>query len=380
MTPTILARSLFCALPAAMIASCAHATTTTVSTATALFKAMTTAQDGDTILLASGNYGGPLWAPGGVVHKVPVTIKPAPGASPVFTAIGFGGPNVGGYVVDGLDIRMTPATRYGVTIERAQDITLQNLKIHQGDDKTLAGTGIFIRNSKRITIQNNELRWIGDGIDGIADTQGAYDSIQVLDNNIHDFQSNGMLNTGITNAVFRRNTITNCHNAGGSHPDGIQFSNSYDGPTSENVEISDNEITRGDGDLFQGIFIEDGKNWTVTGNSVRGAMQNGIAFARSANIIAEQNFVQPYADQGSILIVRQQADTVTVANNTARVVIGTAADGAAQPTHVTRATGNTAPPAAASPTDLRAYSAWKAALRARSQGSPAAAAKPRSTS
>jgi hypothetical protein len=345
-------------------------------TGDALWVAANSAQPGDRIQCPSGDYGA-VGLPAGVLHAAPfVTLEPAEGADPVFTTLGISGQEAtptGGYIVQGFDIRMTPATQYGVYTGWARDVVVRRNRIHQADDQTPSGTGVWVRNSIGVEVYENEVYWVGDGIDGAADRQGACDGLNVALNALHDIGANFMFFSGVSHLAVLHNYGADARVIPGVHPDFCQIANSA-GSVSEDVDIIENEYERGEGDVSQGIFIGDGRRIRVLRNAIRGAQTNGISVSNTKTIEVAENFVQPYGDIGSSILVRNAADDVKLIDNWAYVAVGV--PGETQPTNVVNEGNEEVPPATGSD-DTTEYDQWKASLGPAPGPDPCAAEKAR---
>ena len=349
------------AFTATLLASAAHAATLRAAPAT-VTAVVKSAQPGDVVQLSSGAYVLDLW---GIRKASPgVTITPAPGATVTASEINPSGSSW--LTFSGITVAMTPATQYGIYVENGStNIVFDGLAIHQADKATLAGVGVFFRNigaASNIVLKNSEISWVGSGINAAN-----VDGVTLTNNKLHDIQTDGILALGMMHSTISYNFITNFHNANGGHPDGIQWATDTNDkppkiPTSS-LTIDHNRIEIGSGDQFQGIFGEDGDHITITNNIVMGSMGNGIADARSSDVTIDHNFVQSYAAPAiqTNLVVRQQADRISITNNTApAIAVGSTADGTVQPTNVTQAR-NTKTTPARSPTDYTQVNAWLAA-------------------
>jgi hypothetical protein len=324
-------------------------------TSQALYDAMIASHPGDIIECPSGEYG--IFAPPlGIRHAEPyVTIRPAPEARPVFENFNLWG-GVGGYIVEGLECAMAPTTQFGFNMDGGSvDIWIRRCIAHQRDNKTLAGVGIYVRDSLNITLEENKVSFVGDGMSGVDNT-----NLAVVANELHHIQSNAIFFTGTKGGRIALNRGTLFFNLGGTHPDFIQQARSYaTGEVCEDMVIEDNFYERGEGEPVQGIFDEDSINNVIRRNAILGGLYNGIATARSQHMRYEENFIQPYVGQGSSLGVRQEADDIQIINNAAYVWVG--ASGEPQPTNVTQE-GNYTVPDASGPGDYTEYDKWRASL------------------
>jgi hypothetical protein len=161
-------------------------------------------------------------------------------------------------------------------------------KIGQGDGKTFAGTGVWLRNIRDISVVDNELCFLGDGVDSL-DCQ----NILVERNHFHDIASNATFHSSFKGLKVRKNVITDMRiQPDSSHPDAIQWASTGDTGRSSDLEVSGNVITRGTGDAVQGAFGESVDNALIYGNAMQGTMLNGISVSDSSNVEIRDNFGQ----------------------------------------------------------------------------------------
>jgi hypothetical protein len=372
-------RSLRGALALALFASCAHAATLTATDSNSAYTQAVAAQPGDHVQLQSGTYALDLWS----IRKAgEVVIEPAPGATVVASEINADGSSF--LTFRGIAVNMLATTQYGVDAQQATNIVFDGLTVKGPDCTTFSGVGAWFRGlpaGSNVILKNSKLSCLGAGV-GALDSDG----FSILNNDIQAIQTDGMILTGVTNVLVRGNTGSNFHTAGGGHPDFIQWANSYDGVQSGNIIIDGNRFERMNGDLVQGVFGEDAKVVTITNNVLIGTMYHGISAARTQQLTIGDNYVQPLlytaanpppgqgeADMGDWIMVRQEADTVTLTCNAApSVIVGVA--GEPQPTNVTQ-TG-TVKTAAAAPGDYSGLAAFQASACYKAGGVPAPSPAP----
>jgi hypothetical protein len=333
------------------VAFAGHAMAATlIATPDNVYDRVKAAQKGDVVQLQSGTYTLDLWAlrkPGEVV------VTPAPGAKVVATTINTDDSEF--LTFRGIDVRMTPRTQYGLEVHRAHDITFDGLTIKGADCKMLNGLGVMFRalpDKSNVVLKNSDISCLGSGIAGIE-----VDGVTIEHNNLHDLQTDGMILTGTSNMLIKDNTGNSFHTEGGGHPDFIQWANAG-GVTSSNLKIIGNRFERGTGDLVQGIFGEDGSNVVIQDNILFGTMYHGIAVNRTQTFTVSHNFVQSQkGDQGTWIMIRQQAKDGVVSNNaTPQMIIGVSNE--PQPTNV-KVTGTTTTKPGA-PGDYSQLTAWQA--------------------
>jgi hypothetical protein len=278
-----------------------------------------------------------------------VTIKPAPGAHPVFTGLAVDGSQ--GLTFQGLDIQMTPTQQYGVQAYSTSRIVLDGVIIHQADG-SLNGVGVLARNSSDITVSNSEFHHLGVGFSAIDTVRPA-----VVGNRFHDIETDGMDFAGDPGASAIGNRLSDFTPGPGDHPDAIQFWATAANPLPSGGVARDNVIRRGKGQVMQGVFVEDQANITITGNGMSGTMYNGISLARVKTALIADNFVQGWADMGTRIITRGKSSDVTIRNNSSQSVVTVDSEGPF-PKYVESGTTKLQPAAAG---DTSALDRWLAA-------------------
>jgi hypothetical protein len=361
MTRTLCATS---ALAIASALACsAHAATLIASTSDQAWAQATAAQPGDHVQLQSGTYRLDLWA---IKKTGEVVIEPAPGATVVATEINADGSAFLTFRNIPVNFTPSPGTSYAVDVQQATNITLDGLKVSGSDCVTLNGVGAWFRGlpaGSNVVLKNSTFKCLGAGI-------GVYtsDGLSIIGNDLQAIQTDGMILTGATNVLIRGNTGSSFHTAGGGHPDFIQWANNAD-QASAHITIDGNRFERGQGDLVQGVFGEDATDVTIANNILIGTMYHGISAARTQQLTVADNYVQPLlytaanpppgqgeADMGDWIMVRMEADHVTLTCNAApSVIVGVPSDGV-MPTNVTQ-TGTTITHGAA-PGDYSGLIAW----------------------
>lgn len=342
------------ALAAASACSPATSATLTAKDDNSAYAQVQAAHAGDVVQLQSGTYKLDLL---NLKKAGEVVVMPAPGANVIATEINLDGSAF--LTIRGVNVVMTPKTQYGLEVQGGQNITLDGLKVRGSDCNKLNGLGAWFRGlpkGSNVVLKNSKFSCLGSGI-------GAYtsDGLTIEGNDLQNLQTDGMILTGSTNIVVRNNTGGNFHTAGGGHPDFIQFANNPDG-SSAHVTITGNHFDRGSGDQVQGIFIEDGSDFTIVGNVLLGTMYNGLSLARTKGAVIANNFLQAYPDMTTWIMVRQEADNVAITNNAApSVVVGVS--GEPRPTNVKQQNNTATKPAARG--DQTQYNAWLAKQSAR---------------
>jgi parallel beta-helix repeat protein len=322
--------------------------TVTVTNSDALWSALTTAHNGDTILLAPGSYA-PITLQN-FNFSGTVTVQSAD-SSNLAVLNGLKVINSSGLTFNNFDMPIADANGTGAYVLGSQNITLSGLQVHGTTPGLYAGLGAMVRDSSGVTITASDFTQIGSGIAYLNS-----DDVTLTNNNIHNIQTDGMVGSS-THMLIQGNTFSTFHPAVGDHPDAIQFFGAADGTPSSDIVISDNVIVRGAGDVYQGIFTEATNNITITGNAMTGTMYNGISVYGADNALIQDNFVQGYTDMGTRIIVRGQSSNVTVVHNVTQDLFNYQDNGLPNPNYV--ASDNTSiPPATLG--DVSAMNAWLA--------------------
>ncbi|MCE7798511.1 right-handed parallel beta-helix repeat-containing protein [Sphingobium sufflavum] len=240
--------------------------------------ALKNAKNGDVIKLAEGEYSAVniknIDIPGNV------TITSANAKNPaVFTDLAVR--NSSGLTFSNIEFSEKVAGRdNGFLVLGSSDIHFDKLDVHglanlgSGKESAL----MLIRNSSDISVTNSEFSNGQHGL-GLLDNDG----VTVTGNSFHDLRTDGVRGGGTSNLVIDGNMFTDFYPGEGDHPDAIQLWTTNTNRTAENITITNNLITRGDGEPVQGIFLRDQlgvlpyENVTITGNMVVGGMYNGIA-------------------------------------------------------------------------------------------------------
>jgi len=291
--------------------------TITVSSTSGLSAALKIAQSGDTIALEAGTYSGVsitnLKFPSGVT----ITSADANNQA-TLTDLKVTGSE--GITFRGLEFTTefakadNPFQVYG-----SKGIHFDGLDVHGSLDGN-AGNDVaafLLRASTDVSVTNSEFHELLFGI-GSLDNNG----VNFSGNQFHDMRSDGIRGAATSNAVISNNTFTNFRPAEGDHPDAIQFWTANTSASAQNIVITGNVITRGDGGPIQGIFLGDesgGKlpylNVTIKGNLLVGTSWNGIALAGKASVISD-NTLYSFTDETTRIRV-QNSDGVLVKDNEA---------------------------------------------------------------
>ncbi|HXD25616.1 MAG TPA: right-handed parallel beta-helix repeat-containing protein, partial [Propionibacteriaceae bacterium] len=278
----------------------------TISNSDGLWAALKSAHAGDTILLAPGVYT-PIWL-NGFHFDGTVTITSAdPANQAVLNGVTLN--DVSGLNLDHLNVAVNGSASTGVSVMNSASVTLSNLAV-MGTTGIDEGVGVMVRASRDVVVTASDFTKIGSAI-GHLDSH----DVTISNNDIHDIKTDGIFGGGSTAVHVIANHISTFHPAPGDHPDAIQFWGSSTGAAGDDITISDNVITRGAGDMIQGIFLEASNHVTITGNAMAGTMYSGISLYGVQTGLVQDNFVQGFTDEDSRIIIRGQSSNITVDHN-----------------------------------------------------------------
>ena len=248
-------------------------TTFTASNTAQLIKYVSSAANGDTILLSSGNYSGVLLQ--NISKSGNITIASADANAPaVLTDLTVR--NCQGMTFSNIDMFATKDMPFQVL--SSSRITLDQVDVHgkingsSSDDVR----GMIVRNSTDVTVSNSHFHELTSALTHL-DSQ----YINFTNNKFELIGNDGIAGGGTSHLSITGNVFTNFDHVGPVHPDAIQIWTTNTTKSASDIDVSRNVFTRGNGAIVQGIFITDQvglpyKNVTVNDNVVVGAMYNGI--------------------------------------------------------------------------------------------------------
>lgn len=237
----------------------------TVSNSAQLTTALKQAAGGDTIQLATGNYGDFSFS--GKTFSSEVTIISQDAGKPAtFNTLSLS--NVGNLTVDSIFVDFTPTAETlnhsaGLSVRYGTNITITNSVFEGGVspvDGLLIGRGISVINSENIEISNNDVSHFRRGI-----MTGQVDQLTISYNHVHDNRTSTLSGGDVSNVLIEGNHLesSNPNNFGGDgdHGDFIHYWTSQ-GQTgfSENFVIRNNFIEQGSGTALLGIYLDNNDN------------------------------------------------------------------------------------------------------------------------
>jgi hypothetical protein len=275
-----------------------------------LTSALQSVRDGDTILLAPGNYS--VLRIAGKKFARGITVTSADAARPAV---------VGGVVVQesshatlkNLEVTLDPRTHLGVNIGGADGVRLEALDIHSVSGRDCIG--VNMRNSKNVTLYKSDIHDVGVGIQHLDD-----EHISIASNKIHDLDGDGIKGGGSSYVAITGNQMTNFTVHPKDHPDAIQFWTVNTKTPTHDLIISNNVFVRGAGAPVQGIFLGNEadipyQNVTVTGNAIVGGMYHGITIYGADGVRVSNNLVQGYSDMDSWIQLNHTTNSTLSGNS-----------------------------------------------------------------
>jgi hypothetical protein len=274
---------------------------TTVGTSAELVTALKAASSGDTIKLAAGTYStfklqDLSFAGSGI------TITSADPAHHA-TLTGFTLTNDAGFHFSNLDFSVSPAQGdFPYRAYGSSDLSFDKLSVHGSLDGHPQNdvSAITIQNSNNISITNSEFQELQNAI-----THGNDNGLVITGNYIHDIRADGVHGGGSSNLLISNNTFSDFHPSAGDHPDAIQVWTTNTTASAQNITIENNTISRGTGDVIQGIFVTDQVgslpyiNLNINNNTIIGEMYNGIMVSNAVAPTVEHNAVIGFNDMVS---------------------------------------------------------------------------------
>jgi Ca2+-binding RTX toxin-like protein len=288
--------------------------TVIVSTTAQLLSALRTSTNGDTILLAAGDY-----------SKVNITNINISGNVKIasFDANNralFSDLNVSkssGLTFSEIDMKPSSADRmYTIGTFNSRDIHFDKIEVSGPEGPNGYKVSPFmIRESSDVSVTNSEFHHVWHGI-SMLDSDG----VTIEGNYFHDIRTDGVRGAATSNLIIANNFFTNFHPAVGDHPDAIQLWTTATTASAHDITITGNLVHRGDGDAMQGIFIRDQvgnlpyQNINISDNIVIGALYNGIALGNAVDSSITNNVVVGLPDQKSWISAGPTNDVVLLGN------------------------------------------------------------------
>lgn len=284
--------------------------TISVSNASGLTAAMAQAKAGDTILLASGNYGA---FSTGNDYASAVTIKSAnAGAPATFSSVSLNGAT--GITFDSITFDYTYKADASLqtspfTVSGSSNIAFKN-SIFDGDvasgrnsidDGYAVGRGLAINSSDGVTVENSVFKtWMR----GLVVSESS--NVKILNNEVTGIRSDGMNFIEVQKVLIEGNNIHDFRAApnSGDHGDMIQFWTTGTISPSTDITIRNNILNIGQGSWAQSLFMRNEvvdkglagssmyyQNVLIENNTISNAHIHGIAVGETDGLIVRNNVV-----------------------------------------------------------------------------------------
>ena len=215
-----------------------------VSSASALQSALSSAQAGETILLAPGNYSGVTIQ--NLNFSSNVTIASESSASPaVLTGLQVSGSS--GLSFSNLDIVGTgQSVWFNAAVSNSSNISFSNMLVEgTGTSPNANAGGMEIMNSSGVSVTNSTFQVLC-GAGGLSAIQDFGDTGVTISNNVFtNLGCDGIDTAGTSNVTISGNTFSNFNLTAGEHPDAMQFWTEGSTTSAQNITISDNTYVRG---------------------------------------------------------------------------------------------------------------------------------------
>jgi len=290
-------------------------TTFDVSSAAELQSILASAKAGDVISLSAGDYGDVTIKGKNFAQDVTITsADPAHEAS--FHSLNVqssSGLDFSGVTVNLVPTASTVSFSAAVKIANSSDITFSGGHVNSGAAITgvaatatkLDGTGnvigmdtargVDIEGSSNVTVKGVEIDHLYKGV-----TIGSSTGVTVSDNNIHDVRTSTIDAAADNNLVIDGNTMSNSHpwNTGnGDHADFIHIwtDPSLQTGASNNIQITNNTMSQGDGVAPLGIYLDDNAhglgftNVTIQGNVILNGAGQGVRLENTSQAVVDNN-------------------------------------------------------------------------------------------
>lgn len=295
-----------------------------VSNSTQFNAAIAQAQGGDSIVLASGNYGSLT-----IQNKnfsSYVTVQAASGASVHFDGLSvlssknlsFAGIDVGRT----LNAGEPEWTRMG-DVRDSSNLKFDNMKFHGSldGDPSNDGYGLYATNVSGLSVTNTEFTELYRGTAVQTST-----NVRLANNDFHLIRSDGVIGYGTDNIMIDGNSFSNFHPVLGDHADAIQFFNTNLTKGASNITIQNNVVMQTyysgvDTTGLQGFFISDGgdagyKNVLIQNNLLYSNNQyNGIMVTDATGVQIIGNSTVSDSTDSKQLWIRLDTDSQVVLKN-----------------------------------------------------------------
>jgi len=288
----------------------------TVNSAQALTSALKTAQSGDTIKLAAGQYSDVVLYNVKIAGNVTIT-SADPAHQATVNGLIINGSS--GITFQGLEFYVDPNKADGTyQVFGSSNIKFDKINMHGSLDSNPKNdnTGLVFQDVKNVSVTNSEFQQVSFGV-----AHQNSDGVTISNNYFHDIRSDGVRGGGSSHVTITNNQFRDFYPIESDHPDAIQFWTTNAKVSATDIVVTGNIVMRGAGQPTQGIFFRDEqevlpyKNVTISDNLVVGASFNAITVNHAENVKINGNTVVGLVDQKSWISVGTSTN-VSVTNNT----------------------------------------------------------------
>ena len=280
--------------------------TVSVKNAAELTRAIRTATSGDTILLASGNYGSVLVNSSNPANTV--TIRSAnPNAEAVFNDLIIS--RSSNFVFQDIEVAhyLQPGERdfvQAVRVQMSRDISLVGIDVHGtlNNDPNDDGNGLWVTGSSRVAVLDSTFRDLNNAV-----VFGTGSQIVFAGNSV-GMAREGLNLSQIDGALVERNYFTQIlpNASRGDHGDAIQVHAGGTALSSNNLTIRGNVIKVAAG--THGIYVNNEKgaqglahtNIVIDDNYYEGNARHGITVNHARNVTVTDNSVRDIGSGGLV--------------------------------------------------------------------------------
>lgn len=284
-----------------------------------LTTALKSAQAGDTIKLAAGDYSS-FTLNGIKFGGVGVTITSLDTNNDArLTAFELRGCE--GITFRDLELAADPTKANPYQVLDSARINLDKLFVHGSLDGDAQNdpAGILIRGSNNVTVTKSQFEQLEFGI-----THADSRNITIDGNKFTGIQEDGVRGGGTSQIKILNNVFSNFDPVDGDHPDAIQFWTRNTTTSATDITVSGNLILRGEGEATQGVFFRDQvgdlpfKNVVISNNLVVGSTANGITVIGGQGITVTNNVVAALPGQTATVSLTK-VDGATLTGNQASI-------------------------------------------------------------
>ncbi|MEX0827635.1 MAG: right-handed parallel beta-helix repeat-containing protein, partial [Haliea sp.] len=274
-----------------------------VSSVAGLIQALSGNVSGYTIELAPGDYG--TINLNGYNFSSPVIITSADPNSPAqFESISVR--NSSNIEFNSLDVISDDAPsgawgEYLITIDSSSDIVISDSFVSTSRSTGMAEgfAGLIVKNSNNITVEDSEFTNMSGGA-GFVSSNG----ITILNNEFHDIRADGVAFSGVQGVEIDGNYFHDFYHTAGDHSDYVQFWVTAGLQSNEDITITNNLMTQGNGYDTQGIFMtatsgQPMQNVVIENNIIYQSGYHGISVTNANGVEINDNTVISPPDSAS---------------------------------------------------------------------------------